>query len=71
MPANMDAFNQLMATLKVVARADPADKALICNGLRRANNKKVAFLGRSPLDLAAVESAHVSYSIESSAQIVK
>ena len=59
-----------METLKVVARADPADKALICNGLR-ANNKKVAFLGKSPLDLAAVESAHVSYSIESSAQIVK
>lgn len=59
-----------METLKVVARAEPADKALICNGLR-VNNKKVAFLGRGPLDLTALESAHISYSIESSAQIVK
>lgn len=49
MPANMDAFNQLMETLKVVARADPTDKTLICNGLK-ANGKKVAFIGRSPLD---------------------
>jgi P-type Ca2+ transporter type 2C len=70
MPANLDAFNQLMETLKVVARADPSDKALICNGLK-ASGRKMAFLGKSALDLAAVESAHVSYSIESSAQIVK
>ena len=65
-PENQDAFNQLMETLKVVARADPSDKALICNGLK-ANGKKVAFVARSPHDIDSVESAYVSYSIEDSA----
>ena len=50
----------------MVARADPSDKALICNGLK-ASGKKVAFVGRSPLDEASVASAYVSYSMESSA----
>jgi len=55
-----------METLKVVARADCSDKALICNGLK-ASGRKVAFIGRNPLDIDSVESAYVSYSIESSA----
>ena len=66
LPANQDAFNQLMQTLKVVARADPSDKALICNGLK-ASGKKVAFIGRSPQDVDSGASAYVSYSIETSA----
>jgi magnesium-transporting ATPase (P-type) len=59
-----------METLKVVARAEPSDRILILNGLR-AKGEKVAFVGKGPLDLPALESAYVSYSVESSAQVIK
>lgn len=70
LPGNQDAFNQLMETLKVVARAEPSDRILILNGLR-AKGEKVAFVGKGALDLPTLDSAYVSYSVESSAQVIK
>lgn len=61
---DQQAFDQIMDTLKVLARAVPEDKQLVVAGLR-GQGKKVAVVGEGVSDVASFDAANASFAMGS------
>ena len=69
-PGNQQAFDQVIDTLKVLARANPADKLLVVAGLK-AQGKMVAVVGDGLNDIPAFKTADVSFAMMSGTAMAK
>lgn len=63
-------FDQIMQTLKVLARSVPEDKQLVVAGLR-GQGKKVAVVGEGVTDIASFDSANVSFAMGSGTSLAR
>lgn len=82
-PSNMEAFKEIMSTLKVIGRAGSDDKHLVTAGLQNlshcfnnlegplARPRKVAVVGEGMNDVRAFRAAHVSLAMGSGASYTK